>query len=55
MAPEQLDDLDRLAITGSHPAWILRALRSALLGHATATEDDVAQQLADLVLSLIHI
>ena len=49
VAPEQLDDLDRLAITGSHPAWILRALRSALLGHATATEDDVAQQLADLV------
>lgn len=43
------DELDRLALRESHPGWIVRALRAALLGNATATPESVSQNLTGLL------
>lgn len=43
------DPLERLAVEHSHPLWIVKALRAALLGHGTATVETVDAQLAHLL------
>lgn len=45
VAPESMPALERLALRESHPAWIVEALRAALLGHGRATRADVDAQL----------
>lgn len=49
IVPSNAEPLDRLAITTSHPEWIVRALRQALLGHGSATADNVEEGLAALL------
>lgn len=49
VAPGSMDPVERLAVRTSHPAWIVRAFRSALLGHGAATETDVDDSLAALL------
>lgn len=49
VAPEGAEPLARLAVATSHPEWIVRALRSALLGHGAAGPDDVDNALAELL------
>ncbi|SDP04725.1 16S rRNA (cytosine967-C5)-methyltransferase [Pedococcus dokdonensis] len=41
----------RLAVEQSHPEWIVKALRAALLGHGAATPDTVDTELTTLVRS----
>ena len=41
----------RLAIEQSHPEWIIKALRAALLGHGAATSDTIDAELTALVTS----
>jgi 16S rRNA (cytosine967-C5)-methyltransferase len=41
----------RLAVEQSHPVWIVKALRAALLGHGAATADTIDDELTDLVAS----
>ena len=38
-----------LAVRTSHPAWVVRAFRAALLGHGSASEEDVDRALRDLL------
>lgn len=45
----QDDPLDRLAIEHSHPRWVVKALRQALLGHGRATAKSVDAELAALL------
>ena len=49
IAPEGVDPVSRLAITESHPTWIVKALREALLGHGRSTRETVAADLATLL------
>ncbi|GAA1906402.1 RsmB/NOP family class I SAM-dependent RNA methyltransferase [Lapillicoccus jejuensis] len=49
VAPESLDPTQRRAVATSHPAWVVKALRAALLGHGAATADDVDEQLDALL------
>lgn len=49
VAPATLDRYARKAIRYSHPEWIVRALRAALIGHGAATTDDVDCQLDALL------
>lgn len=49
VAPETLDPVQRLAIRQSHPAWIVTALRSGLLGHEAATPETVEAELTALL------
>jgi 16S rRNA (cytosine967-C5)-methyltransferase len=48
-APAGMDPLAAAAVRTSHPEWVVRALRQALLGHGSATVDDVDQQLEALL------
>lgn len=46
------DGADRsaqLAVESSHPEWVVRALRSALVGHGAATSEDVDAELVRLL------
>ena len=43
------DPLQRLAIEHSHPLWVVRALRAALLGHGGSTGESVDDDLRDLL------
>jgi len=43
------DPLARLAVRESHPVWILKALREALLGHGRSTRESVEADLAGLL------
>ncbi len=43
------DPLGRLAVEHSHPEWIVRALRAALLGHRAATPESVEADLVRLL------
>ncbi len=43
------DKTEALAITSSHPAWVIRALRAALLGHGAATAATVDEELTALL------
>ncbi len=43
------DEVDRLALRESHPGWIARALRAALVGNAAATPGTATQTLAALL------
>ena len=43
------ETVGRLAVETSHPEWIVRALRSALLGHGAADADSVDDQLVALL------
>ena len=45
----QDDPLARLAIEHSHPEWVVKALRQALLGHGRAGADSVDAELAALL------
>lgn len=40
---------ERLAVRRSHPVWIVKALRQAVLGHGAATADDVDEVLDRLL------
>jgi 16S rRNA (cytosine967-C5)-methyltransferase len=48
-APAGMEPLAAAAVRTSHPEWVVRALRQALLGHGTATVDDVDAQLEELL------
>ncbi len=43
------DPLDALAIRTSHPAWVVKALRAALIGHGAATSSTVDEPLTALL------
>ena len=43
------DPLEALAVRTSHPVWIARALRAALIGHGAATAADVEDRLTELL------
>jgi 16S rRNA (cytosine967-C5)-methyltransferase len=43
------DPVERLALRTSHPVWVAKALRAALIGHGAATPDDVEAALTDLL------
>nr|WP_306239414.1 transcription antitermination factor NusB [Ornithinimicrobium cryptoxanthini] len=43
------DPVERLALTHSHPAWIVRALRAALIGHGSSTAESVDTDLVALL------
>jgi 16S rRNA (cytosine967-C5)-methyltransferase len=49
VAPSGTEPLAAAAVRTSHPEWVVRALRQALLGHGTATVDDVDGQLDALL------
>lgn len=49
IVPAEAGLLERLAITTSHPEWIVRALRQALLGHGSADSSAVDEALAALL------
>jgi 16S rRNA (cytosine967-C5)-methyltransferase len=49
VAPSELEPVAALAVRTSHPEWVVRAMRQALLGHGTATNEDVDAQLAALL------
>ncbi len=46
-AADPTDEVARLAVTESHPAWVVRALREALVGHGRATAELAALLAAD--------
>ncbi|WP_162873101.1 RsmB/NOP family class I SAM-dependent RNA methyltransferase [Austwickia chelonae] len=46
---EDADASARLAVETSHPEWIVRALRSALIGHGAATAEEADEALAALL------
>lgn len=43
------DPIERLAVEHSHPAWVVRALRAALIGHGAGTAETVEGQLVELL------
>ncbi|GAA2147617.1 16S rRNA (cytosine967-C5)-methyltransferase [Humibacillus xanthopallidus] len=43
------DPVERLALRTSHPVWVAKALRAALIGHEAATADDVEASLTALL------
>jgi 16S rRNA (cytosine967-C5)-methyltransferase len=43
------DPVERLAQRTSHPVWVAKALRAALIGHGAATPDDVEASLSALL------
>ncbi|HET7399476.1 MAG TPA: transcription antitermination factor NusB [Intrasporangium sp.] len=49
VAAAALDPVDALATRTSHPTWVVKALRAALLGHGTAGPADVEDHLARLL------
>ncbi len=44
-----LPPIEALALETSHPEWVVKALRAALLGHGAATPDSVDAELAELL------
>jgi 16S rRNA (cytosine967-C5)-methyltransferase len=46
--------VERLAVSRSHPVWVIKALRQALIGHGVATQDD-ADDVLDQVLEAHNI
>ena len=51
VAPPNLDPLDRIAIEHSHPVWIVKSLRAALLGHGASTAESVDADLVDVLVA----
>ncbi len=49
VAPDSLEAVARLGVRESHPAWIVKALREALLGHGRSTRDSVEGDVATLL------
>ncbi len=49
VAPSDAPALSRLAVETSHPEWVVRALRAALLGHGTSSHDSVDDDLRMLL------
>ncbi len=49
VAPPGTEPLAAAAVRTSHPEWVVRALRQALLGHGSATAADVDAQLEALL------
>jgi len=49
ITPEGVDPVARLAITESHPTWIVKAMREALLGHGRSLRESVDADLAALL------
>jgi len=49
VVPADGDLVARLSVEQSHPDWVVRALRAALLGHGAATPETVDAQLTALV------
>jgi len=49
VAPESMEPFAATAIRTSHPEWIVRALRGALIGHGAATADTVGTELEALL------
>lgn len=44
-----VDPVEALAIRTSHPLWVVKALRAALIGHGVTTPDDVEPSLTALL------
>ena len=40
---------ERVAVSQSHPVWVVKALRQALIGHGAATPDDADAELEELL------
>ncbi len=51
LTAETTDELTRLALTHSHPTWIVRALRAALLGQGASTAASVDADLQELLIA----
>jgi len=51
VAPEGMDAFAGAAIRTSHPEWIVRAMRAALIGHGAATAQTVGTELDALLAS----
>ena len=49
VSPTGTDPTAALAVRTSHPDWVVKALRAALLGHGTATAATIDAQLTDLL------
>ncbi|USQ78326.1 rRNA small subunit methyltransferase B [Ornithinimicrobium faecis] len=49
VAGSTTDPIERLAIENSHPVWVVRALRAALIGHGASTAETSERQLATLL------
>lgn len=49
VAPPNADLTARLAVQYSHPEWIIKALRAALLGHGASTGDSIDADLTALL------
>lgn len=49
IAPEGGDPVPRLSVRYSHPEWVVRALRAALLGHGTSSAERVDADLEALL------
>ncbi len=49
VAPETMDPIAAIAIRTSHPEWVVRALRAALIGHGAATAATVGAELGALL------
>ncbi len=49
VSPAGTDPVAALAVRSSHPEWVVKALRAALLGHGTATAATVDAELAALL------
>lgn len=43
------DPVERLALVHSHPVWVVRALRAALIGHGESTQESVGTHLERLL------
>ena len=49
VAASKTDPIEALAAVHSHPAWIVRALRAALIGHGSSSAETVEEDLAALL------
>ena len=51
VVPRRDDPIARLAVVHSHPEWVVRALRAALLGHGASTAETVDADLEALLVA----
>lgn len=49
LTPDTTDPVERLALEHSHPTWVVRALRAALIGHGASTPASAGEDLARLL------
>jgi 16S rRNA (cytosine967-C5)-methyltransferase len=51
VAPDTMEPLAAAAVRTSHPEWVIRALRAALIGHGATTGETVGRELDALLAS----